>query len=433
MNTSKLLICSQAKEFISKINKLDQYTLETISELDSIDLEVIYPHKVVIIDGRNMSKTQLAGNCQVASQVVVNSQVVLVVDNKMSIEDIKFLYKSGVNLILAETDFFNSQKLDFFINNHLHNEYYPVKSYDFTVDTTPEFKVYHFLAWKGNFVPVIYGSIDAKKLEKISTVNELYIKREDVDKYSRYISQGGPSKDKVLSRCRGKYLSFYENYIQLLFKITDDTKHYSFEEGRKLLEETKAMAQDLLNTLATVEDPWLIVNNFSQESNNFLLARAPVAAAYAGILALELQLSNPEEIMLAALIGDVGLLSLPYENDSDYLEKYHNHPLKSINLVLERKLPLDENIKKIILFSHENLQRTGFPKGKEVNPDKIPLESQLIQICQKLDNGLMIKKGQLRPNLIEVKEKLVDELSKNHLFNLSLILKLKSLWFNKAA
>jgi response regulator RpfG family c-di-GMP phosphodiesterase len=421
--TKELLVVSQGADFFKKINKYD-YSIDVLNSLDEIDIEIEYLQKAVIIDGRKLNYSELAGSCQVGAQVIRNSKIVLVVSSKITNSEIGFLYQSGVNLILSENDYFNSRKLEFYLSHYLYNQYYPVKSYDFEVNTYPEFKVFHLLAFRGTFVPVIYGNISPEKMERLKSVNELYIKREDVEKFSQYLKQHpANSAEKIFSRCRANYLSFSEQYVNLLFKVTDESKNYSFEEGRQLLEETKKAAKELLMTLAAAPNPWLIVNNLASE-NQHPISRIPSVAAYVGIISLELDFPNPEDLMLATLLSDVGLLAL----SSSDTEEHHLHPLKSVNLVLERKLPLDEFTKKIILFSHENCTGTGFPKGRDVNPNKIPLESQLLQICQFLDEKSIIKKGQLRPDLNEVKKDLILELLESRKFDLTLVHKLKTYW-----
>lgn len=436
MSLLEILAIGTKPDFQDRVKRLP-FQIEWLDNFDAIDIDKAYPHKICLLDGRFDSFDYLSGSAQVATQCVQDSNLIMVVKNKMPLEELKFLYQSGVNLILSEDEFLQNQKLEFFINHHLHNQYIPVKSYDFVAKTTPKFKVYHLIASRGRFLPVFFGEISESKFLKAQEVNELYIHKSDLGNFADYVKNlPSQNSDKLLSRCRAKYLEFYEEYIKLIFTLTDNSKYYTFDEGRELLGRIQTLAGDLLHILASAPDPWLVVNNLSQDQTFTALCRAPAVAAYTGITSLDLNLPNPTDAMLSCLLADIGLLELPYQSKPPYngvvLEKYLYHPTKSINLVLERKVPLPENIKQIILHSHENLSGSGFPKG-DFNFNRFPLESQVMQICQLLDEKSLIQAGQFRPKLNEVKEELINNLTDTYLYDLSLVMKIKNLWTSKKA
>lgn len=429
--SSEILLVSSTDDFIQRAKDIP-YKSDQMESLDLIDLDKKYAHKITLVDGRGLAPMVLSGSGQIATQLIPESKVIIVVDNKISQDQIRFMYKSGVDLILSEDDYFQTQKMDFYIQHYLRNSYVPVKTYDFIADTTPDFVVYHFLSFKGTFVPVIYETITPHKIEKLKLVNEVYIKRADLGKYKKYLDSIPQNSENILSQCRAQYLEFCENYVDLLYKVTDNSKNYTFNEGRDLLSSIASLSQSFLKTLTKVEDPWLVVNNLLQESHPSPLKLVPAVAAYTGISALELGMDKPEDIMLAVILSDVGLLAIPPRSTFPYegfaLERYKNHPNNGLNLVLERKIPLDDRIKQIIQYSHENLKRTGFPRGADINPERIPLESQLLQICHMANERLLIRAGSVRPNIKNEKRELINQLLDSQEFSIVLLHQLKNSW-----
>lgn len=434
MISNSLLIATTDPKFKSHCERIADYLkcsyTYTIDYIDNLDIEKKINYSATIIDTRGFADNEFAGVCQIVSQVITNCQIILIVDGKMSLEQMKFIYTSGARLILTVDDFFNQTKTEFFLTYLFNFEWIPVKSYDFLPHTEPDFMVYHLLSYKNKFVPIIHGEIKAKKFASMSTINELYIQRADLKKFATYVSSLNiKSQNSVLSKCRALYNVFFDDYINLVLTLSDNTKIYSFETGNKLLENIKISAKNLLDMIACVEDPWLVIDNLSQKMSNPLY-RTPAVAIYCGITALNID-EDPLEVMLPCLLANIGLLKLSqrYLLDKSLSEEdhhtYFNHPLISLNTVLERRLPIPESIKKSILNSHENPVGTGFPKGR--NATKVPWSSQLMQICEYLDDTLQIIPGQNRFELSEQKKKTLDLPAINN-YSLDLISRIRKIW-----
>lgn len=434
-----ILINTQDLKFKSRCEKIGEYLkvpAEVIADLDSVDIETSSNYSCVFLDTRKCAINQMQGLCQIAKQIFDAAKIVLVVENKVSRDEIKSIYTSGADLIVNENDFFNYSKIDFYLNYILKNVWIPVKSGDFLPNTEIDFNIYHYIPYQQKYIPVLTtanGFLAEEKHKRIREVNELYIRREDLSLFNKYIGRGNyKTADGVLRRCRSKYLEFYDNFIQLAFQLTDESKYYSFEEGRKILEHTQTLSSDFISALSTVGDPWLVVNNLTFELEGSL-SRVPVVAAYVGICALALDL-KVDEAMIATLIADLGLFKISSEifkkpiNECSELNReiFKTHPISSINFVLERKLPINETIKNIVYNSHENLLGSGYPRGPKCAKDKIPVESQLIQICELLDQRMMIKPGEMRPSLNQIKQSLLQELKGKGFFSEDLIARLSS-------
>lgn len=421
--------CSTIGEFLKIESKI-------IENLDDVDVDKIEPYSCVFLDGRKLNLFTSKGLCQITSQLFPESKAILVVGAKVDKEEVNALYNAGASLIINENDFFNYSKIDFYLNYILKNVWVPVKPGDFVQNTKVNFNIYHYIPYRNKYFPLINGfsnEITEEKYQRIKEVGELYIRRENLADYNKYVSENNYDKvEGVIRRCRAKYLEFYDNYIELSFQLTDEAKHYTFEEGKAILEKTKRLCSELIGVLGTVGDPWLVVNNLTSELEG-PLARIPVVAAYVGICSLMLDMPKTDEAMIATLLADLGLFKVSNEifyksigqMSEDNQTVYLNHPVVSLNFVLDRKLPISESIRGIILNSHENILGKGFPKGAKCNRDKVPKEAQLMQICQMLDRKLIIKPGKMRPKINEVKSELMAELRETKQFEVDFVNKLE--------
>lgn len=440
MNNS-ILLSSNDPRLISRTKSLStriKLPLFVVDNINEIDIEDSVNYSCVLIDCRGIALNEIAGSAQIVSQLFPDAKTSIIVSNKLKPEDIRFIYVSGANLILTETDFFNYNKIDFYLNYVLKNEWIPIKAWDFVANTEPDFGIYHYIPYQKKFLPIIYGVISEQKLDKMKSIGEIYIKREDIEKYSKFLAENkSPDENNLLSICRAAYMSFYDNYVELIYKLSDDSKYFTFEEGKKILDHSLKISQHFLDSLKLVEDPWLIVNNLNFEIDSSL-ARVPAIASYVGITAFALGIPNPEQVMLSCLVGDLGLFRISPDGilkdrrllSEDDAVVYENHPKLSINMILERKVPINEKIKNIIMYSHGVELKTS--DSNKLYKDKVPVESEIILLCELLDRELLrsIKESKRIP--IEViKENLISSMIQHQRIKLTTLFTIKDIWFKK--
>lgn len=133
-------------------------------------------------------------------------------------------------------------------------------------------------------------------------------------------------------------------------------------------------------------------------------------AAFAGLFAINCGLSHVSKIMLASLIVDLAQLKLDSTISFKLMNKetlnaeeikiFQTIPPKSLNLVLERKLALDEKIRKFLVYIYERADGKGYPAG--VDEYKITLESQMIRFAKEFDLRITFNLGYQRENPSDV-------------------------------
>jgi response regulator RpfG family c-di-GMP phosphodiesterase len=218
--------------------------------------------------------------------------------------------------------------------------------------------------------------------------------------------------------------------------LIDQSENASFKEGKWLYERCEVLARDLLTTLSAVGEAWDVVNNASLGEFGSV-ERSPTIAAYAGLMSLLATMGEPVDVMIAALLADVGMLELnpaiarkvrqghgPDSLSGEEMQEYQKHPRLSLNRCAGKKLPLKENVKEMILCTHERVDGKGFPEGRE--SAKIPQEAMLIQFSEMIDRGAMVTMGQARTPVQEVRKNLVETEQKSaHIFSYTFLQKIK--------
>ncbi|MBF0300994.1 MAG: hypothetical protein HQK51_19960, partial [Oligoflexia bacterium] len=189
-----------------------------------------------------------------------------------------------------------------------------------------------------------------------------------------------------------------------------------FTEGKTLLEKCKELSSRLISSMAAVNDLWKIINQ--RVINVSTLDNIPAVTAYAGLFAVQMEIPNVEDVMLAALLSDISLIFHPLDTitklktggieklNAEELKRYKEHPVNSLKIALDRKVPINNNIREILLCTHERADGNGFPKKRA--SDKIPYESYIVQFAEEYHQISMLKEGSTSINLQEYNKILMD-------------------------
>lgn len=409
---------AQAVADLFQVNFMTFDTVDALSEKEAIAQK---SDVIVISATHSPNETATAGLVQVARYVAPNAYIAVVVAKKVQNEGAAFIKKSGANVVLLEDEYETSSKIEFVFSRKVHGTMIPIKSAELVADKELEMTIHHLMPLNQKIIPFLPKGriLDKEKFEKIQSIGEFYIKREEVDAFQKYIEKNQDKSAKGLkSRCRAQFMNMNVAYKDLVMLISDQSEASSYQAGRELYDKVITLASDLIMSLSAVGDAGDVVN-LSGFDDLTAIDRAPAIAASAGLISLMSGIGKPEEVMIAGLMADVGLLEmnpkaiqLMRQRKIDQLKEedlrdYKNHPTVSLNKALSRKIPIPDHLKVIIQSTHERADRTGFP----LQPlgEKIPLESFLIQFCELADQASIIDFGKERPNPIEVRKKIFQE------------------------
>jgi hypothetical protein len=420
------------------------YNFQTFSNIDSFSevAEALGEIPLIFIDAEHVQKeSDIAGTVQVARQMADHSQLIVSIDGKMDPAAATFLKKSGAHVVLVGPELKSSSKLEFFVSQKVKSSFYPIKTYELIPDKPVPLQIYHLMPLNRKFLPVTRANdvLPADRLQKLSAAGELYIRKEDINLWMSYcdkVVEGSP--DSVTKRSRARYLTLMTAYIDLLMMISDQSEFASYDAGNELYKKVQTLSSELLSTLGAVNNAWDVINN-SAIGEFGSLERAPAIAAYAGLLSLNSGLGDPNIAMLTALLADISMIDLPADVSRKFrqakglsnlnaedLEYYKQHPKASLTKVLTRKFQISETIKNALQSTHERYDKKGFPF--QPRPEKIPMESFIVQICEELDQRTLLTIGREKKSIESAQQELFADLEKDpNRFPALLVTKLQSL------
>jgi hypothetical protein len=383
-------------------------------------------------------KEDIAGEVQVLRQFFPDAFIAVVAAKKMQLEDARFVKKSGCNYLFLENDFLNTTRLEYLMLQIVNAAYIPLKVADLQVNSTIDFRVMTIMPLNQKIVGVLHPEtvITESRLNKIKCVEELFVRRDQVDLYMAYLAKHPDlTANGLANRCRVQLASVALAHSNLVLSLTDQAEAGSFDQGKILLNSCLELTRNLLETLAMLPEPWNVIS----QSNIGMLGgtdRSMSVAAMAAVASFACGLGSPENVMMAGLFCDLALLelspkslgklntnegraSLTFEDEA----VFKNHPITSLNRMLENKMQVTEEIKKIILCTHEQDNKLGFPN--QVLSEKIPVEAAIILFHEMVDLEFRMTLGRKRESYPEVRKRVYDRENRpNGSFSLTVLLKM---------
>lgn len=418
-----------------------QHSFGSCQSVDEFsEQESYFQASFILFSAVSFSKEgDIAGAVQVIKQMAPDAFVLVVADKRLKPESAVFIKKSGANLVLLEDEVVTTSKLEFVASLKIKNSFLPMKVAELTKGTVPNFTIYHVMPLARKLVPIFVANqeVPESRLEKVKTVGEVYFKADDIEKYKKYIDTYlDKSAQGLAARCRAQFLELSAAFIDLVFLIIDQSEQTSFDTGKELYEKCSRLCADLMMGLGAIGDAWSIINN-SAFGEFGSVERGPATAAYAGLYSLMADIGKQDDVVVAALLSDIGLLEMSprcyfllknnQELDAESKAEYEKHPILSVNKLLSRKIPLPETVKNIILNSHERADGKGFPNARPI--EKIPVEAFLVQMAELMDRASLIDWGKVRRPAAEVRKEVFEkEFADTKRISLTVLSKLKSLF-----
>lgn len=378
--------------------------------------------KCFILDCTKFSNIhEAAGPIQVARQVMDRSYIICVLDSRVQPEHMELLKKSGANLIMLDSEFTTNSKLEFVTSQVIKSAFIPVKVADLVHDTSLECSLYLLMPKNQKFLKISKPGCNLSKdfLARHEATQELYIHRNDVPAWIEYIKTYSGTGDHLEARvCRAQFMKLQQAFLEMVLMLSDQTTSASFSGGKVLFENCRTFAKDLLQSLEKVRFPWQVINN-SSVGDFGSVERGTAVAAYAGLLSKRSRIGEPEKVMLGALLADIGILLISpsateklrslklADMSGEEKMEFEKHPIFSLNQILSKRIPLEDEIKDMILLSHERSDQKGFPNRPGAN--KLSEESMLVRLCQEIDNALTLRMGQEKVDIQERFQTFIDE------------------------
>lgn len=405
-------------KIISNIAKKFSYSFKSITTIDAILEETVTPSLLIVSEFADSKEVSVDELIQISRQQFPEAYLILIVEKELTKERFNFLSKLGAKTVMLKKEILTA-KVSFAVNQILKAGYIPLKPLDLMADVEIPFAIFHLIPYSKKFLQLTKSGekLSQAKFEKYKQGPELYIQRQDNEALQKFIKNTVDNSAKGLAkRCRANFVALQDEFTNLVFDLSDESNRVSFGEGQVLFNRCEKLCEELLMNLAEFPKAWEIINN-SSIGDFGSLERSPAIAAYCGMFALNLEVKDNSILMLVALLIDIAITSL---NDTiadklrddiplneEEIKEYKRVPQKSLDMVLARKVALNEKIRAILLGVYERADGTGYPKG--LLSEKLTLESQLIRFSKIFDQRTMLKLGGLRENPLEVMRSMLND------------------------
>jgi HD-GYP domain-containing protein (c-di-GMP phosphodiesterase class II) len=299
----------------------------------------------------------------------------IVLMDKIYPEFRKFNFIEGTFLFLIK-DETKMEKLSFIISLMRRRYYRSILFQELKVDQCFPVDLYNYSASKQKYNTLIKSgeklSIDKYNLMIKYNINNLYVLSQDI--YSlfdvKYETQESDERSFYYSERIYKIRKKYREHLLQIFNAISDHQVY---KGKEFLESSYKMITDLKNLIYEYEQEFSLIeciNKLSYPRWN-ALSHGINCCIYALIFNKIVKIANDEEIAFAALYHNIGLYDInrsiidKSEKNLSLSEKshYETHVKKSIALLQHKRIPINDNIKEMIYFHHENFDGTGYPDG----------------------------------------------------------------------
>jgi response regulator RpfG family c-di-GMP phosphodiesterase len=330
-------------------------------------------------------------------QLYARSQIVVVATGTENGEERLQLQQAGVQRWILLQEMKSSGKFYYLCSLLVHGTYLPVPVTDLFPGTVVDFNAYHKLQINQKYLPVIFAgfTFSDKKFRRLENVKQVYVRREDLGKYRKYIETYNDNRGNALKkRCRAMMMNLMAASTELMLQLTLDFEIDRGENLRAKLDQFLQIAFELGDYLKECPDVWNVISQ-SLEFKFCLHERSPYILAYALHIAQKIELPALQDVIMAALLADLGILELSptcfrqlqmrggLQLPPQDLERYHQHPMASLNRAMFKEIEMSTELKSILVCTHERADEKGFPN--QVPKDNLPFEAQLIQFCERLD------------------------------------------------
>lgn len=249
---------------------------------------------------------------------------------------------------------------------------------DLILDTEIEFDLFtHLPSNKKTIKLRTKGSmVDQDLIDKAikGKGQQLYVLKSELPAFFNYVSRSLKAKGVKDNISMTEKASSLKKKVQQFIGVLLDADLKDFDQGKDIL----TLAEEIIENLGVLElegdrvelyEKIIQLTERPRTNYNTMIN----VAVYATIFAKVLKFSDEEihDIAMAGIMHNVGLSKLsidtarklPEEMDAEELDSYKAYPSKSLIMVKAKRVPLEEDLCKVIEQHMENTDGTGFPKG----------------------------------------------------------------------
>ncbi|UXR63726.1 hypothetical protein EZJ49_11655 [Bdellovibrio bacteriovorus] len=424
----ELLILSGNERILNRAKNIVSRYFLTFQHLAFSELEKGVPSELmraqlVLLDQQDSESLQdFAARVDQVLHALPRSRLVTVMAPSSSRENLAGTVNNRVTP-LSQAEFFQTLKFEYLCLHRCRAQYFDIKISDLFPMTSVSFPVFIRLSLNQRYVAVTHSKsvLSDDRYQRVSAAGGVYILQKDSDKYAQYVANYYDTSGKGMRmRARAQFLVLYQASLSLNEILLFDFKSSSQESFAQAYESLQKAGEELLKVFESAEELWDLFRE-SLTGDFYCLWRAPWIAVYAALISKRSGQGNPVVVLMAGLLTDVGLFDVEEKlsrayllgeggtlgDSSDLPQAFGYHPVLSLNRCLAKGVPVSEEIKTVMVCTHEQADGKGFPN--QVPADKLPVEAQILMFAEKIDQAVLTTMQETGVGFRFLKEKLWEK------------------------
>lgn len=364
------------------------------------------PGMVVIVSTamKEMSQFEIG---QALSSTYPGIQIVFVTGDRAAFE-LTTLRKNGfTEIFLLPMDAKRLETLLFHVKGSksgAFKKYKAVKLIDIKPNQQLPFEVSTFLPLNNKYVKLTAGgSLSEKKAQQLKTknINSVFIDTQQVEAFYEFAAEQmlnlGLAGNDAISQTEKE--EQFQSTVRELFRSFLDVSSPGgdFDQGRDLLEQSKKVVESYVIKKTGIDLRAKFRELLGAQGDSY--SHAQSVSTIASLLSMATGIGQPEELAIAGLFHDIGMLGLRDDisifdfPDLDEAERatYMTHPKQSLAILREKRVTLVPLIAEMIEKHHERVDGRGFPA--QLPSYKIPNEAQLLSYADAFEHLSRPKAG----------------------------------------
>lgn len=322
-------------------------------------------------------------------------------------------------LILSPREFSQTRKLEYLLLAKTRAQYFDISLSDLFSMTTIPFNASLRLTLNQKYLAVIFRNavLLDQKVSRLEKTPSLYVGINETQAFRDYVLNFNDTSGRGLKkRVRSLFLDLVSKVLSMNEYLLFDIRALEEAQLKQKYADLVGIAERLIDAMHFEGDLWDVLRE-GLDNELIQIWRDPLIATYAALLCVKSQQGNPLHALLGGLWADLGLWDLSAELHKKYIvsgpdgladeRAYQEHVMSSLNRCLFKRLPLPEEVKTLIVCTHERADGKGFPN--QTPADKIPFEAWTVQLAEQIDFGVRTMLAETGVSFRFVREKIWEK------------------------
>lgn len=326
--------------------------------------------------------------------------------------------------------------------NDISIRYRPVRLLDLEPGTVLDFATFAFLPLNKKYIRMSSPghALRTDQVDRLKNhdINMLYILRTDEERFYKLTAQQLEkiNKQDPMSETEReeKARSAIRSILGKIFK--EDGESGSFDEGKEIIRDCQEIVKSYVENVLNRPFPILqkVLEISGDQSGAY--SHSLNVSTFVTLFGIGLRIGVPEHLALAGLLADIGMSEMSFgakkrsKINGKMDPAFESHPLRSVEMLLAKKVSVPEEVINIILQHHERFDGKGFPE--KLSGQKILPEAQLVGVVAKYVESIEMTLGKSRVSPRKALREILDSIQpggKENEFDPSIIVRLKKLLF----